>query len=143
MAVIVLIAFAGGMLVTLSRQLNGRLALSTSAVISSLWNHAVGFVILLAYTLVVLGAGGLWPEGASTAPMLAWMGGIFGAVFVAAGSWLIPRLGAALTSVLLIAGQMLSSVALDLLRGASGNGWMQLGGVLMILAGVWISRNKT
>ncbi|ARO14059.1 hypothetical protein BVG79_00707 [Ketogulonicigenium robustum] len=141
MAYMILLAFVGGMLITLSRQVNGRLALSTSALVSSFWNHAVGFAVLMVYTLVV--GSSFWPEGANTAPALAWMGGAFGAVFVAAGSWLIPRLGAALTSVLLIAAQMLSSVALDFLNGASGVQWMQAAGVLLILVGVWISRNKT
>ncbi|MDP5359173.1 MAG: DMT family transporter, partial [Paracoccaceae bacterium] len=35
-------AILAGVLVSLSRQINGRLALSTSALESSFWNHLVG-----------------------------------------------------------------------------------------------------
>ncbi|WP_138472586.1 DMT family transporter [Poseidonocella sp. HB161398] len=137
MAAAILVAFAAGLLVTLSRQLNGRLALGSSAMASSFWNHLVGFALL---ALLAAAAGALWPAGAAGAPLPAWLGGSLGVVFVAAGSWLIPRLGAALTGGLLVAGQMLSGVALDLLRGGGAQPGLQLAGVALILAGVWLSR---
>ena len=139
MAGMIALAFGAGILVTLSRQINGRLALATSAFGSSFWNHAVGFAALLLWGLV---AGGLWPEGLATAPWYAWAGGTLGVIFIAGGSWLIPRLGAVMTGVLLIAGQMLSGVAMDLARGVEGSTWLRAGGVVLILAGVWISRKK-
>lgn len=135
----VALAFAGGLLVTLSRQINGRLAVSSSALAASFWNHLVGLAALLLWVLAV---GGLWHAGAAGAPWHAWTGGILGVAFVAGGAWLIPRLGAALTGALLIAGQMLSGVALDLFRGAGGSLWMQALGVALILAGVWASRRR-
>ncbi len=133
------LAFGAGILITLSRQINGRLAVATSAFGSSFWNHAVGCAALLAYGLV---AGGLWPEGLAGAPWYAWAGGPLGVIFIAGGNWLIPRLGAVMTGVLLIAGQMLSGVAMDLARGAEGSTLMRAGGVVLILTGVWISRRK-
>lgn len=139
MAGLIALAFAAGLLVTLSRQVNGRLALATSALHSSFWNHAVGLAALLAWGLA---AGGLRPAGLAGAPAAAWLGGVIGVVFIAGGSWLIPRLGAVLTGMLIIAGQMLSGVALDLIRGAEGSGPMRAGGVALILAGVWISRRR-
>ncbi|MFG6080083.1 DMT family transporter [Paracoccus litorisediminis] len=137
MSVMILLAFLGGALVTLSRQINGRLAVETSALQSSFWNHFVGFAALAAVTVL---AGSFWPEGAATAPWLAWIGGALGVAFVASGSWLVPRLGAAMTGGLLVAGQMLSGVVLDLVRGADAILWMQLAGVALILAGVILSR---
>lgn len=134
---LVLLGLASGMLVTLSRQVNGRLAISTSAMESSFWNHLVGFMVLVPCALI---AGSLWPAEAAGAHWFAWAGGAIGVVFVASGSWLIPRLGAALTGGLLVAGQMLSSVALDLLRGVDALLWMQLAGVALILLGVYLSR---
>lgn len=136
---LVALALTAGVLVTLSRQVNGRLALSTSALQSSFWNHAVGFAALLVWGAA---AGGLWPAGLSEAPVVAWLGGPLGVVFIAGGSWLIPRIGAVNTGVLIIAGQMLSGVALDLARGAGGSDAMRAGGVALILAGVWISRKR-
>lgn len=137
MAGLIALAFGAGVLVTLSRQINGRLALASSALGSSFWNHAVGLAVLLAWGLA---AGGLWPAGLAQAPLHAWLGGPLGVVFIAGGSWLIPRIGAVMTGILIIAGQMLSGVILDLARGAEGADLMRAGGVAMILAGVWISR---
>ncbi|MDS9470071.1 DMT family transporter [Paracoccus sp. MBLB3053] len=137
MAAMILFAFAAGMLVTLSRQINGRLAVETSALQSSFWNHLVGFVALAVVTVF---AGSFWPDGASGAPWLAWIGGAVGVAFVGGGSWLIPRLGAAMTGGLLVAGQMLSGVVLDLARGQDAIFWMQIAGVCLILTGVFISR---
>lgn len=139
MASMILIAFAGGLLVTLSRQINGRLAQETSALASSFWNHIVGLAALAAVTLA---AGASWPAGAAEAPWFAWAGGALGVAFVGGSSWLIPRLGAAMTGGLLVAGQMLSGVALDLLRGREAVLWLQLAGVALILAGVWVSRRR-
>lgn len=139
MAGLVALALGAGVLVTLSRQINGRLALSSSALQSSFWNHIVGLAALVAVGIV---AGGLWPEGLGQAPLHAWMGGTLGVVFIAGGSWLIPRIGAAMTGVLLIGGQMLSGVAMDVIRDAPGSAAMRAGGVALILAGVWISRRR-
>lgn len=133
------LAIGAGALVTLSRQVNGRLALSTSALESSFWNHAVGLLALLVWGMF---AGGLWPAGVENAPFHAWLGGPLGVIFIALGSWLIARIGAVLTGVLIIAGQMLTGVAMDLLQGIDGSNILRLGGVVMILAGVWISRSK-
>lgn len=137
MLAMILLATLGGMLIALSRQINGRLALETTALQSSFWNHVVGFAALC---LVVAVAGSFWPEGVETAPWYAWIGGAIGVAFVGSGSWLINRLGAAMTGGLLVAGQMLSGVVLDLMRGADAVLWMQLAGVALILGGVALSR---
>ncbi|WP_134679022.1 DMT family transporter [Paracoccus ravus] len=136
MPYMILIAFVAGMLVTLSRQINGRLALESSAMQSSFWNHLVGFCVLAVAAQLSIG---FWPPGASAAPWLAWIGGPLGVAFVASGSWLIARLGATMTGGLMVAGQMLSGVALDLAQGRDAVLWMQLLGVLLILWGVWAS----
>ncbi|WP_127104974.1 DMT family transporter [Pararhodobacter zhoushanensis] len=133
----VIFALGGGMLIALSRQVNGRLALQSSALESSFWNHLVGFAALIAITAAV---GSFWPDGVENAPWYAWAGGAVGVVFVAAGSWLIPRLGATMTGALLVAGQMLSGVTLDVLRGVDAVLWMQIGGVALILGGVLLAR---
>ena len=132
-----LIAFLGGASVSLSRQINGPLSPSTSALHSSWWNHVVGLVLL---TLIALVAGGLWPDAPGDIPPWAWLGGTVGVVFIALSSWLVTRIGAAQTAVLIIAGQMVSGVVLDLVLGAPGNPLARIGGVILILAGIWIGR---
>lgn len=133
MTVYIALAFLGGLLISLSRQLNGRLALSTTPLVASFWNHVVGFV---AITVVGLAIGGLIPAGAADAPWHDYVGGPLGVVFVAAGSWLIGRIGAASTALLVIGGQMVSGVAVDLWQGAPGSLWVRIAGVALIMTGM-------
>lgn len=133
-------AFGGGILVGLSRQINGRLSLSTGPLVSSFWNHFVGFVAL---TAVAQAFGGLFPKGEPIDwPWLAFVGGPLGVVFVASSSWLISRLGAAQTAVLVIAGQMLSSVIMDIITGAPGSPFARIAGVALILGGILVGRKR-
>ncbi|WP_062016306.1 DMT family transporter [Aureimonas sp. AU4] len=131
------LATLAGVLVGLSRQLNGRLSLSTSPLTASFWNHAVGFGAL---TLLGLVVGGLLVPGARLAPWWSYLGGPVGVVFVAAGSWVIARLGAARTALLMIAGQMVSGVALDWATGRPLRLWAAMLGVALILAGAALTR---
>ncbi|MGV8854517.1 MAG: DMT family transporter [Devosia sp.] len=139
MIVSVFFAILAGVLVGLSRQINGRLALSTAPLIASFWNHLVGFVALSMLGLII---GGLIPPGAATAPWHAYVGGPIGVVFVAAGSWLIARIGAANTALLVISGQMVSGVALDLLRQVPTTLWASALGVVLILAGSVLTQRR-
>lgn len=133
------LAILAGVLVSLSRQINGRLALSTSAMESSFWNHLVGLVFI---TCVALAVGGLFAGEPAQAPWWAYLGGPVGVVFIAAGSWLIARIGAAQTALMIIAGQMISGVVLDFIMGAPGNLWARTLGVALILAGMWVAQGR-
>ncbi|OOG69172.1 hypothetical protein BLJAPNOD_01504 [Ensifer sp. M14] len=135
----ILFACLAGVLVGVSRQVNGRLSLSTSPLIASFWNHIVGFVAL---SILGLSIGGLIPEGAADAPWHAYLGGSIGVVFVAAGSWLIARIGAVNTALLVIGGQMVSGVALDLLQGVSAGLLASVLGVALILAGMALTQRR-
>ena len=135
----ILYAVLAGLLVGLSRQLNGRLALSGSPLIASFWNHLVGFIALSALGLAI---GGLLPAGAADAPWHAYIGGPIGVVFVASGSWLIPRIGAVNTALLVIGGQMVSGVLLDLARGAPSTLWASTLGVVLILGGMALTQRR-
>lgn len=130
------LAILAGVLVSLSRQINGRLALSTSAMESSFWNHIVGLVFITAVAVLV---GGLFAGEPQASPWWAYLGGPVGVIFIAAGSWLIARIGAAQTALLIIAGQMISGVVLDVIMGAPGNLWARVIGVGLILAGMWVA----
>ncbi len=132
-------AIAAGVLIGLSRQLNGRLALSTSPLIASYWNHVVGFVFL---TILGLALGNLVPAGAADAPWWVYVGGPLGVVFVTAGSWLIPRIGAVNSALLVIGGQMVSGVIFDLVRGAPMTVWASALGVALILGGVALTQQR-
>jgi transporter family-2 protein len=132
------LAILAGVLVSLSRQINGRLALSTSAMESSFWNHVVGLVFI---TVIALLIGGLFAGTPEASPWWAYLGGPVGVVFIAAGSWLIARIGAAQTALLIIAGQMISGVVIDIIMGAPGDVWARSLGVAFILAGMWVAQS--
>lgn len=137
MIMVISLAVGAGVLVGLSRQLNGRLALSTNAMESSFWNHIVGLVFV---SFIALFIGGLFEGSPLAAPWWAYLGGPIGFLFIAAGSWAINRIGAAQTAMLIIAGQMISSVLLDAALGVDGNLWARVIGVALILGGMWVTR---
>ena len=77
-------------------------------------------------------------------PAWAWMGGLYGCMFVVAAAWGVPRLGAALVITLMVAGQLLSGLAIDHL-GAFGvpkhpMSMGRLAGVTLVFLGVLLVR---
>jgi len=132
------LAIFGGVLVSLSRQLNGRLSLSTSALHSSYWNHIVGLIFI---TIIGAALGGLFAGDPWGAPWWAYLGGPIGFIFIAASSWSITRIGAAQTALLIIAGQMISGVIVDVALGTAGNTTARIIGAGLILAGMIIARS--
>jgi transporter family-2 protein len=80
------------------------LAVLVSLLVSLL---SVGAFILCAR--LPLGGFGAWQQ----APWWAWLGGICGAVLLAASTTLAPRMGSLALIACIIAGQVLTSVALD------------------------------
>ncbi|MFN3669335.1 MAG: DMT family transporter [Brevundimonas sp.] len=81
---------------------------------------------------------------ARSLPWYAWVGGLYGAIFVVAAAWGVPRLGVALTITLMVAGQLLVGLMLDHF-GAFGApqhpiSWGRAAGVVLVLAGVLMVR---
>jgi len=137
------LAFIAGILVSLSRQINGRLSTASTPLVASLWNHIVGFALISALALMIGGLfGGLFEQGWPNPPAQAWLGGPIGVIFVAASSWLILRIGAVATALLVISGNMISGVILDLILGTGGNIWAALAGVTLILAGMALTHTE-
>jgi transporter family-2 protein len=133
---------AGG-LIGLSRQINGRLALAKGALGASFWNHLVGFLaLLLAGLALALRAAPPDLGALAEVPAWAWAGGTLGVLFVAAGSWLVARLGATLTALLVIAGQMVSGAVLDTLRLGWEGAPIRGLAVAIILAGVLLASER-
>ena len=107
--------------------------------ISSFWNHIVGFVVLTVLGLVI---GGLIPANIAEIPWWVFSGGAIGVVFVASGSWPITRIGAVNSTMLVISGQMVSGVVFDFLRGEPITLWACALGVTLIIAGMALTQRK-
>jgi len=113
--------------------------------LAALGNFLVGTVAILIY-LVLMRVN--WPTtGALRAvPPVNWLGGLFGAAYVAASALLAPRLGSAPLLALLIGGQLLMSLLLDHygwigFTAHEVNTWRVVGAVLLVAGVVLIVRN--
>lgn len=139
MTLFVLMAFGAGLLIGLSRQLNGRLTLSTSAMEASFWNHLVGFLFLC---LIAVFWGGLFEGEITQTPYWAYTGGTIGVIFIAASSWLVTKIGAVSTTMLIIAGQMIFGIVLDIAMDVSGDLTIRILGTTLIIGGMWVLNAK-
>ncbi len=143
MTLAVAMAVLAGALIGLSRQVNGRLSLSRGALGASFWNHLVGALALgLAALGLALTVAPPDLAGLSAMPSWAWAGGTLGVIFVASGSWLVARIGAARTALLVIAGQMVSGALLDSLRLGWEGAPLRALGVAVILTGVLLASER-
>ncbi len=128
-------AVFNGMLITLSASLNARLGESAGPLKASLRNHSVGAALML---VVLLGApsGFGFRHNLATIPFQLYLGGAISAGFVAIYSHVVPRIGVMRTLLLIISGQMLTAVFLDLEKRSLLLLGVQMLGVLLILTGV-------
>lgn len=114
----IICAFAAGGLIALSRQMNGNLSVSTTALVASFWNHLVGFLALT--ILVFIGGSNFgWGQssGLADVPPHVYIGGALGVIFVASGSWLLRKIGAAKTALFVIGGQMIVGIVIQVFQG--------------------------
>lgn len=136
----ILLAFANGAFISTSRAVNGQLSTEVGAFRASLWNHLVGFGFLTVILVLFNG----WKFGVTPAPPVsAYLGGVFGALFVAVSSYVFPRLGALSAGVLVISGQMISAVVIDAINHHAGPSLIRYLGVAVVLFGVYLSRAST
>lgn len=94
-----------GMNMAVSRALGG-------AVFGTFANFLVGTTAIAIFLFLTRQA---WParEAFAGVPAWAWMGGLFGALYVGVATFAGPRLGALLLLALTVAGQMVASVVVD------------------------------
>jgi transporter family-2 protein len=113
LAVPMILAVGAGISLVVQQALNANLrnALS-SAAWSGFVSYFLGVLCMVALALLLQDP---IPSvtTASRIPWFAWSGGVFGAIFIGLGILLIPQLGAATFFALLIAGQMIGSIAFD------------------------------
>lgn len=141
----ILLVFVAGALVALQAPTNAMLAKAgSSAILAALISFTVGTAALL---LAWLGSGNR-PGSAAFAglPWYAWLGGLYGAVFVAVAAYAAPKIGVAALITIGIAGQIAMALWLDHV-GAMGLprepiNWGRLLGALLVVAGVVLVRRS-
>ena len=109
----IIIVMIAGVSVVTQQALNNNLRFALD---SPVWSGFVSYCVGL-MSMVVFAIAMREPIPAlgtvARIPWWAWSGGFFGAVFIAIGIFLVPKLGAATFIALFIAGQMLASLAFD------------------------------
>ena len=108
-----LLAVASGVSLVVQQALNANLR---SALNSAAWSGFMSYLVgVICMAVLALALRDPLPSAAVAAriPWWAWSGGAFGAIFIALAILLIPHLGAATFIALLVAGQMLCSLAFD------------------------------
>ncbi|MFC4729072.1 DMT family transporter [Coralloluteibacterium thermophilus] len=111
-AVPIVLAVLIGVLLPLQALINARLGVLTyGALFAAFMSFLVG-TALLAVALLVTRPAAVGP-GLGAVPPWAWLGGAIGALFVFAGTALVPRLGAGGLICLVVFGQLVGALVLD------------------------------
>jgi transporter family-2 protein len=117
-----------------------------SPFVASLISFLIGTASILIFVLLarVSAPEGGYAVAASRAPWWIWLGGVIGAVFVTVAATFASRIGFSLFSAVVIAGQLLTSVALDHfgLLGAERHpvSLFRLVGVVLLVVGIALIR---
>ena len=123
---------------------NSRLSVGLS---SSYWaaffSYFGGTIVMLA---VIAATRASWPGPAiARPPLLAWTGGLWGAIYVVIIIVLLPRIGAATVIALLVTGQMVSALLLDHFAAlglpSHPIDWSRFVGAVLLVGGVVLIRN--
>jgi bacterial/archaeal transporter family-2 protein len=118
--------------------INARVAVAThQPLAATLVNFIVGFSALMLICIVLLATGVATFAGWPTQWWL-YLGGPIGVTFIALAAWAVRRVGVLVFGLLSIGGQLLGSVAMDLIAptGQATLGWLQWLGLLLIAGAV-------
>jgi transporter family-2 protein len=135
----VLLGVGAGCLVGMQAPINSRLGKTVGSTEAATISFLVGTVALVLILLVVRGGVGNLGD-AGRAPWWALVGGLLGAVYVSVALVAVRTLGASGLTAVVIAGQLLISVAIDRF-GLLGVAKQQIGvsrviGLVLLVAGV-------
>lgn len=140
-------AFCIGIAMSAQAAVNSQLAhaIGANSVMAALISFSCGTVVLLAMALAKGGVDGLGATLVALPSQPAWklLGGFLGAAFVFGTVFLAPRIGLLTLVVLVIAGQLLSSIAIDhfgLINMATRKvSAVRLAGALIVVVGVTVT----
>ena len=140
---IMLVVALAGAATALQAPINARLMTAAGSPVNAAFMSFLVGTVALGILAVSLQAR---PDvaAARALPVWAWFGGLCGAIFVVAATWGVPRLGVATTITLMVAGQLVLSLALDHF-GAFGVPQQHLNltriaGVALVVGGVLLVR---
>ena len=138
-----LLALIAGVLLAVQAPTNAILGkASGSPVMAAFISFLVGSLALGVATLAT--SGRLFAPGLRQVPWYAWIGGIYGAFFVAVAAFAAPRIGVGVLLTAAVAGQLAAAIVLDHygLLGLARHPVTitRIAGVLLVFAGAWLVR---
>jgi transporter family-2 protein len=135
---VVVLAVSAGLGIAVQQAINARVAVTAGQPLAAtLVNFVVGFTALIAVSTALLVSGavafGQWPP-----QWWLYLGGPIGVAFIALAAWAVHGVGVLVFGLLSIAGQLLGSVAIDLVVPApdASFGWTQWLGLALIAIAV-------
>ena len=133
-----LVAVLIGAVLPLQGLINARLGTHIGGpVVAAFVSFLVGTAMLGAYLLATRTP--ILLQGSLKLPAWVWAGGVFGAIYVACFTLLVPRIGAAGMICLAVLGQVTASLLLDqfgILQAPKPVDTVRIVGALLVLAGV-------
>ncbi|MFD1416252.1 DMT family transporter [Oceanobacillus jeddahense] len=142
MYILIILGIIAGMMIPMQTAVNNRLTLFTKAVLrTSFYSFLSGSIILFIINFIMDPGKFTLSFFASQSFSYVWFaGGILGVIFLTGNIILLPRIGAALTVIAAVTGQMIIGILIDTF------GWfdadvkelhmMHLVGVLLLIAGI-------
>jgi transporter family-2 protein len=118
----VVFALLAGVLIAVQQAINGRVSRAAGSPTTAAWvNFMFGSLGLGAALGVAVAFLGAPLEGLPSGPWWIYAGGVIGVIFIAMAAWLVPIIGVLLFALVSIAGQLIGSLALDLLLPTEGS----------------------
>lgn len=114
-----ILAAFGGAMMPVQAAMNARLAQGVGGTMWATALSALGVTIVLSVAGLI-GGQGRWTDVSWQAPWWAWFGGLCGALVLFSAAETAPRVGAMTMVALMVAGQALTSSAMD------ARGWLGL-----------------
>ena len=139
-----LLALLGGAALAIQAGVNAQLRTHLGHPILAAFGNVLVAAVFLVSTLALLRPSAVGVRDAARVPWWQWAGGVLGAIYLIVIIVLAPRLGAATMLALVVAGQLVTAVALDHfgLLGFPVQGitlWRAVGAVLLV-AGIVLIR---
>ena len=131
--IFVFLGLLNGGCITLSRVLNGQLSAKQGMFYASLLNHLIGFAFLSFLLLVFIE-----PLHIDVQSPLLFTGGAIGAVYVAINSFVMTRLGTTKAIVMVVSGQMLFGLVMNVIDNGVEELALEMIGALLVVAGAII-----
>jgi transporter family-2 protein len=133
--VAILFSILAGIFTTLETSINSQLGKYLTPSIATLHSLAVGMVFMLTVSLT-RGSLTRYYKVFSVSPV--WLiGGFFGAMIIYLSSKAIPVLGVSKALTLILAGQLISGLLIDLFVNNIDISWAKVGGLALFLIGAY------